>query len=177
MVENSQHVACLSHSRSKSYFSSIHNHKTDCLIMINTPRKSACASKPPPKPSKQITVKRYTTEEASELAELVVRYRDVWRDKSHPSALLQKHLWMQFAHYLQSKGWPRRNWTHLRRKGLYMLRKLNNMTISHWEVSKSNPNTPENPSNHTPLSSSDANRHVNVNGQSDSVSSPCPMTC
>ncbi|CAI2729897.1 unnamed protein product [Schistosoma spindalis] len=137
--------------------------------MINTPRKSACASKPPPKPSKQITVKRYTTEEASELAELVVRYRDVWRDKSHPSALLQKHLWMQFAHYLQSKGWPRRNWTHLRRKGLYMLRKLNNMTISHWEVSKSNPNTPENPSNHTPLSSSDANRHVNVNGQSDSV--------
>ncbi|CAH8577189.1 unnamed protein product [Schistosoma haematobium] len=141
--------------------------------MINTARKSACASRQPSTPiltpSKETTVTRYTTEESSELTELVLRYRDVWKDKSRPSAVLQKHLWMQFAHYLHSKGWPRRNWTHLRRKGLHMLKKLNNTTINQWEVSKSNPNSPENPSNHTSLSSSNENRHVNVNGQSDSV--------
>ncbi|CAH8571270.1 unnamed protein product [Schistosoma bovis] len=146
--------------------------------MINTARESACASRPqppplpPPPPStrwKQTTVTRYTTEETSELTELILRYRDVWKDKSRPSAVLQKKLWMQFARYLHSKGWPRRKWFHLRRKGLHMLKKLNNTTINQWEVSKSNPNSPENHSNHTSLSSSNENRHVNVNGQSDSV--------
>ncbi|CAH8577240.1 unnamed protein product [Schistosoma haematobium] len=154
--------------------------------MINTARKSACASRPLPLPLplpltlpppltppstrwKQTTVTRYTTEETSELTELILRYRGVWKDKSRPSAVLQKQLWMQFAHYLHSKGWPRRKWFHLRRKGLHMLKKLNNTTINQWEVSKSNPNSPENPSNHTSLSSSNENRHVNVNGQSDSV--------
>ncbi|CAH8555276.1 unnamed protein product [Schistosoma intercalatum] len=162
----------VSHPHSKYYFSSFHNHKTGCLIMINTAQKSACASRPPPPPStpsKQTTVTRYTTEESSELTELILRYRDVWKDKSHPSALLQKQLWMQFAHYLHSKGWPRRKWFHLRRKGQRMLKKLNNTTINQWEVSKSNLNSPENPSNHKSLSSSNENRHVNVNGQSDSV--------
>ncbi|CAH8545275.1 unnamed protein product [Schistosoma mattheei] len=141
--------------------------------MISTARKSASASRPPSTPtltpSKQTTVTRYTTEESSELTELVLRYRDVWKDKSRPSAVLQKQLWMQFARYLHSKGWPRRNWTHLRRKGLHMLKKLDNTTINQWEVSKNNPDSPENPSNHTSLSSSNENRHMNVNGQSDSV--------
>ncbi|CAH8567133.1 unnamed protein product [Schistosoma bovis] len=164
----------VSHPHSKYYLSSFHNHKTGCLIMINTARKSACAPRAPPSPpsstrSKQTTFTRYTTEESSELTELIFRYRDVWEDRSYPSSLLQKKLWMQFARYLHSKGWPRRNWTHLRRKGQRMLKKLNNTTINQWEVSKSNPNSPENHSNHTSLSSSNENRHVNVNGQSDSV--------
>ncbi|CAH8568650.1 unnamed protein product [Schistosoma margrebowiei] len=138
--------------------------------MINTVRKSACASRPPPStPSKLTKVTRYTTEESSDLAELILRYRDVWEDKSYPSTLLQKQLWMQFAHYLHSKGWPKRKWTDLRRKGQRMLKKLNNTTINQWEVSKSNHNSPDNRSNHTSLSSSNENRHVNVNEQSDSV--------
>ncbi|CAH8579742.1 unnamed protein product [Schistosoma rodhaini] len=145
-----------------------------CSIMINTPRKSACASKLPPPTSQTPTpppptttqsnmtmVTRYTTEEANELAKLVLRYRDIWKDKKQSSALVQKHLWMQFSQYLHSKGWPRRNWTQLRRKGQSLLRKFNDMTTNQLEVSKSNPNPLENPSNHTPLSSSNANPHVN----------------
>ncbi|XP_018651713.1 hypothetical protein Smp_149750 [Schistosoma mansoni] len=164
----------VSHSHSKSYFCSFHNHMTDCSIMINTPRKSACTSKLPPPTSQTPTppppttrqsnmnmVTRYTTEEANELAKLVLRYRDIWKDKKHSSSLVQKHLWMQFSQYLHSKGWPRRNWTQLRRKGQSLLRKFNDMTTNQLEVSKSNPNSIENPSNHTPLSSSNANAHVN----------------
>lgn len=181
----------VSHSHSKSYFCSFHNHMTDCSIMINTPRKSACTSKlppptsqtptppPPPPPttrqSNMNMVTRYTTEEANELAKLVLRYRDIWKDKKHSSSLVQKHLWMQFSQYLHSKGWPRRNWTQLRRKGQSLLRKFNDMTTNQLEVSKSNPNSIENPSNHTPLSSSNANAHVN--GHIGSVGLPYPMTC
>ncbi|CAH8513721.1 unnamed protein product [Schistosoma turkestanicum] len=129
--------------------------------MINTPQKSGSASKPPTEPSKQATNKRYAIEEANDLTELVLKYQDVWKGKSQFSALMQKHLWMQFSQYLHSRGWPRRNWTQLRRKGQHILRKLDKTTNNKHATSENDP------SNRTTVSTSNANRHMNE--QNDSV--------
>ncbi|CAH8642016.1 unnamed protein product [Heterobilharzia americana] len=122
--------------------------------MTSTPQVGDVASKQL-KPT--TTVTRYTNEEVNALTELVVRYRDTWKDKRQLSALVQKHMWMQFSQYLQSKGWPRRHWTRLRRKGQQILRKL--------ETVRSSQQT-EKTSNETVCSTS-CSVSGNVNGSSD----------
>ncbi|KAH8870519.1 hypothetical protein KSF78_0005941 [Schistosoma japonicum] len=134
--------------------------------MIDTPCKPVNASKPLKSPNSKACT-RYTVDEENELTELVMKYRDVWKNKNHSSLLVQKHMWIQFLQYLHSKGWPRRNWIRIRQKGRYILRKLNKAEIAHQEkVSVSSSNSIENSSNHT-VSSSKANRHIS--GQRDSV--------
>ncbi|CAH8855955.1 unnamed protein product, partial [Trichobilharzia szidati] len=105
-----------------------------------------------------------------EFTQLLIKYKNMLRDgeRSQPSLLMKRNMWMQFSEYLHSKGYPRRHWTRLRYKGQKMLRKLNlTMTDRQDTVCPDTPKSSESATIHHVAVSVNGDSHVS--GQCTSV--------
>nr|CAH8855894.1 unnamed protein product [Trichobilharzia regenti] len=113
--------------------------------------------------AKPITPMGYTKDEMREFTQLLVKYKNMLtdRERSQPSLMMKKHMWMQFSEYLHSKGYPRRHWTRLRHKGQKMLREMDlTMKDRQTTVCPDTPKSSESTSVHQVVVSVNGDSHV-----------------